>query len=271
MLLPYSYFDAIFKPLQDKKVHFLPNTHGNVGDDLINEATYQLFAHYQIPLLDFESSDTVIFAGGGNFGMKYYYINHRNTYYEKIRQSASKKEVIIFPQSVYQNGIDSGKETVPDLVSKFYVRDKKSLSMMPNAILAPDLALGYNYEGEIIAPTKKVGVFLRNDIEARFASNYVNDGDPVRMAPKLKDYLNLVMQYEHVYTDRLHFAIAALLLGRKATLLPNIYYKNRMLWETWLKDVGCEWSDYPPTPKKYWISVPPIIYFYLRRIRYKLS
>ncbi len=272
MLLPYSYFDPIFLPLQSKKVHFLPNTHGNVGDDLINDATYQLFAHYQIPLLDFEQADTIVFAGGGNFGMKYYYINHRKEYYEKMRRASDKKTAIILPQSMYKSLFDSKKEAVPDLVSKFYVRDKKSLEMLPNTILAPDLVLGYRYEGTIKPPTKAKGVFLRTDIEARFADNYMNDGDPVKMIPqKVQAYFELAMEYEHICTDRLHFAVTSLILGRKTTILPNAYFKNRMMWETWLKDLGCEWADYPPTPKRYWISISPIIYFYARRLGYKLK
>jgi exopolysaccharide biosynthesis predicted pyruvyltransferase EpsI len=271
MLLPHSYFDLIFLPLQSKKVHFLPNTHGNVGDDLINEATYQLFAHYQINLLSFEEADTVVFCGGANFGMKYFYINHRKQYYEKMRLSPTSKTAIILPQSIYQNGIDSAKEEVPDLVSKFYVRDKKSHEIMPKTILAPDLALGYNYEGIIKPPTHKQGVFLRTDIEARFADNYVNGGDPAKIIPQnVQAYFDLAMDYEHIYTDRLHFAISALILGRKATLLPNIYFKNKMVWETWLKDLGCAWADYPPTAKRYWISAPPILSFYMRRLGYKL-
>ncbi len=36
-----------------------------------------------------------------------------------------------------------------------------------------------------------------------------------------------------------------MLLGRKVILLPNSYYKNEGMYKTWLKDLGCRWSDNP--------------------------
>jgi len=270
MLLPYSYFDNIFLPLQTKKVHFVDGL-GNVGDALINESTFQLFKYYGINLVDFESSDTVIFGGGGNFGVKISQ-QHRYSYYEKIRKSSLPKEAIIFPQSIYST-YNKAKEQTPDFLSKFYVRDKQSLLMMPNAILAPDMVLGHNYMGNITPPTEGTGIFLREDIESRFGRNYISNGDPVAVIPSpslVENYFKLAMKYEHIYTDRLHFAIIAMIIGRKATILPNGYFKNRMLWETWLKDLGCAWADSPPAPKRYFISIPPIVLFSIDKFKSKL-
>jgi exopolysaccharide biosynthesis predicted pyruvyltransferase EpsI len=270
MLLPYSYFDSMFIPLQSKKVYFVDGL-GNVGDDLINDATHQLFEHYDINLIDFDSSDTVIFGGGGNFGVKISR-DQRYSFYEKVRQSALPKKLIIFPQSIYST-YNKTTEELPEFLSILYVRDKKSLELMPNSVLAPDMVLGYNYKGEMLEPTEKVGVFLREDIEARFGKNYISKGDPATILPNrsVQNYFNLAMQHEHIYTDRLHFAVSSLIVGRKVTLLPNGYFKNRMLWETWLKDLGCLWADTPPTAKRYFISLPPIVSFAKEKIEKKLG
>lgn len=271
MLLPYSYFDDIFLPLQAKKVYFVHGL-GNVGDTLINDATLQLFKYYQIDLVDFESANTVIFGGGGNFGVKISQ-KQRYSYYERIRQSSSPKDVIIFPQSIYST-YNSAKEQTPEFLSKFYVRDKQSLRMMPNAILVPDMVLGYNYEGDITPPINGVGIFLREDIESKFGRNYISNGDPVALISSnssVENYFKLAMKYEHIYTDRLHFAIIAMIIGRKATILPNGYFKNKMLWETWLRDLGCEWADSPPAPKRYFISIPPIVFFSIQKLKKMLQ
>jgi hypothetical protein len=49
--------------------------------------------------------------------------------------------------------------------------------------------------------------------------------------------------FEHIVTDRLHFAIAGLMTGRDVSLLPNGYHKNRSMYETWLEDLGCHWLE----------------------------
>jgi exopolysaccharide biosynthesis predicted pyruvyltransferase EpsI len=158
MLLPFSYFDPIFLPLQGKKVHFVEGS-GNVGDLLINESTHQLFKHYKIDLVDFDESEIVVFGGGGNFGSNYYASKHRKEVYEKIRQGDKPREAIILPQSVY-TAYNNSTEQIPEFVNKFYTRDKKSQQLVPNSILAPDIALSYTYQGHITPPTQKQGILL---------------------------------------------------------------------------------------------------------------
>ena len=68
----------------------------------------------------------------------------------------------------------------------------------------------------------------------------------MRLYKPTKEYILLAARYETIFTNRLHFAIAGLIAGRKVTLLPNSYFKNKSIWECWLKDLGCLWSESLP-------------------------
>ena len=72
-----------------------------------------------------------------------------------------------------------------------------------------------------------------------------NLGDPAAMTSSWQEYVSLAARYQHVITDRLHFAIGALLAGREATLLANSYPKNRSIYDAWLANIGCKWLDDP--------------------------
>ncbi|MFZ0488311.1 MAG: hypothetical protein WAL83_15050, partial [Arenicellales bacterium] len=62
--------------------------------------------------------------------------------------------------------------------------------------------------------------------------------DPVTNNNTPLEYVEFASLFEHVVTDRLHFAISALLARRKVALLPNSTGKNRAMYETWLRDLG---------------------------------
>ena len=87
-----------------------------------------------------------------------------------------------------------------------------------------------------------MGVFLRTGRERALAESTLSLGDPARICHRVDEYFELASKFKHVVTDRLHFCLAALLLGREATLLPNSYFKNRAFFETWLQDL-CGWRD----------------------------
>lgn len=160
---------------------------------------------------------------------------------QELRVQASKLgvPVTVLPQSF----IDSEEDI--DLYDRIWVREKASLKVCPSAGLAPDLAMSARLQARTETIVKKSGIFLREDIEALFPDHSSSFGDPAILANNIASYLDLIAPFEHIVTDRLHFAIAAMLMQRKTTLLPNTYYKNRSMWETWLHDLGCEWADHP--------------------------
>ena len=58
----------------------------------------------------------------------------------------------------------------------------------------------------------------------------------ISLIANFRDFLHLVEGSRKVYTDRLHVAILAALLGKDTTLYPNSYYKNKGVYEYSLFD-----------------------------------
>jgi len=55
---------------------------------------------------------------------------------------------------------------------------------------------------------------------------------------RVKTGVELISQYDNVFSNRLHGAILAMLLGKEVYMLDNSYGKNSQYYDTWLK--GCE-------------------------------
>ena len=121
------------------------------------------------------------------------------------------------------------------------MRERASLRYCEHGVLAPDLALGLDYENHV-PPTRGRGIFLRRDGESVVAKRWFSR-DPVRICKTPTQYLGLAARYQQIVTDRLHFAICGLIVGRDTTLLPNSYHKNRGMYETWLKPLGCRFAE----------------------------
>jgi exopolysaccharide biosynthesis predicted pyruvyltransferase EpsI len=228
-------FAEVFTPLQHKRIGFI-RPFGNVGDALIEWATRQLFMYFGIdwklqdPAGPVDDVDELVFGGGGNMG----------TMWEKnwlLRQQCLQwgLPLTILPQSF------TSREDRP--FKRVYVRERASLAFYPRGILAPDLALGLRFESSLV-PDRQLGLFLRRDCEGVVPRGWFAR-DPVKMCQTPHQYLALAARYERIITDRLHFAVCGLLLGRYTTLLPNCYHKNISMYETWLADLGCEFAASP--------------------------
>ena len=230
--LPASRFSHVFEPLQGKQIGFVRPL-GNVGDLLIEEATIQLFDHFRIQWRDWSPNQPLgnvqelVFGGGGNMGETY-----RSNWELRGACLETGLPVTILPQSFL------GVENRP--YHRVYVRENASFKFAPDAILAPDLALGLI--PETISPAvESLGVFLRKDQEAHAAAPWYSQ-DPVKLARTPKGYLRLASRYETLITNRLHMAVAGILQDRNVILLPNSYHKNSSLHETWLSDLGCDFA-----------------------------
>jgi exopolysaccharide biosynthesis predicted pyruvyltransferase EpsI len=234
-LLPLDQFEPIFLPLQGKKIGYVYVPQRNMGDELIHQATMQLLDEFNIDWVLVEERpqniDEIIFCGGGNMGDKTPWVQPRNKRKEAIRWGLP---ITILPQSF------NSKEKQE--YEKIYIREKESSKYCPKGLLAPDLALGYQFNGKVESQ-REIGYFLRKDPEGLFGAYQHSQGDPMLLARTLEEYLNLAGKYRHIFTDRLHFAICGLLNGVKVTLLPNTYHKNRSMYETWLKDLDCLWAE----------------------------
>jgi hypothetical protein len=231
-LLPLEAFAEVFGPMRGKRIGFV-RPWGNVGDELIHAATFQMLDAFGIEWMIIDPSrpaevDEIIFGGGGNMGTLY-----RNNWELRGKILALQRPITILPQSF------SSPEGRP--YARVYVRERASLAFCPRGVVAPDLALGLLYECGKTEPKAKTGVFLRRDRERLSAFTW-RRRDPIRLCRTPQAYIDLAAGFEHVVTDRLHFAICALIAGRKATLLANSYHKNRSMHETWLAALGCEFA-----------------------------
>ena len=233
-LMPFGKFEHVFGPLSGKLVSFHWGD-GNVGDRLIHAATRQLFIQFGISL-SYENEEAILYGGGGNMGNKYPNTRAVRARLEK-RAALLHVPLIILPQS--WSGYDDTTFT------KAFAREKGSLIYCPEAILAPDLALGYVPKFKLPRATEDMGICFRDDKERAVVPPKGNLGDPVRWLKSHGDYLWLAARYKHIHTDRLHFAICGLIAGRKVTLYPNSYHKNRAVWDAWLRDLGCHFCDDP--------------------------
>jgi len=224
----------VFESLRGKRIGYIRPI-GNVGDALIEWATQQLFREFHIDwrfcnpgVDDAGNFDELVFGGGGNMGTRY-----RNNFELRGRALALGLPVTILPQSF--TSLEERR------YRRVYVRECDSLAFCPRAILAPDLALGLQHS-ICQPPTRGLGVLLRRDPERASGLPWFRR-DPVRLCHTPQEYLELATRYERIVTDRLHFAICGLLAGRETTLLPNDYHKNKSMYETWLKALGCRFAS----------------------------
>lgn len=216
---------------------------GNVGDNLINAATRQLFEYFDIEYRELdlgamrswqstEPVDEIVISGGGNMGTLWNLCSKR-----RLLVLATRLPVTVLPQSFTNDREDlSGYHRI-------YVRERASQALDPGFILAPDLALGYADNNDLLPAEYETGVFLREDRERSVADNGISLCDPITICWRPEDYIAFASRFASIVTDRLHFAIAGLIAGRDVTLLPNSYGKNRSIYETWLEALGCRWRD----------------------------
>lgn len=237
-LLPLDRFAHVFEPLCSRGRIGIVDGFGNPGDKLLDAAARQLLQAFGLswttinPIADPPNCcdvDVILLAAGGSMGGPRECIIHRQ------RGLAWGKPCIVLPQSFHAPEDCSRYETV-------YVREKASLEMHPSGIYAPDIALGYDWP-TVGKPHLGKAVFCRNGGHSLFA--HLGTKDPATYCYDHRDYIAEVSKHSHIVTDRLHLAITALGLGRRATLLPVSYHKNRSMWECWLRDLGCEWADEP--------------------------
>lgn len=251
MLLPYSEFDSLFKPIKDKKV-FFSEAFGWTGDSLIVASIRQLFKHYNVTECSVEDCDWIVESGGGNLGNRY-----KDSYLKRQRliglAEKHGKKIIIMPKSFYGD-----TQELPDCIHRVYAREIITKSMIPKCILAPDTALAFTNFENVGKPKYDFGLFIRNDENLFNSSDYpYNIGDPralIRFG--IPEMFDLASNYETICTDRLHFAITGMLLKRKVILLPNSYFKNYGMYITWLSKLGCEWKH---TPEEFKDRIPKLL------------
>jgi hypothetical protein len=241
-LLNPDKFELVFAPLQNHNIGFFPFK-GNVDYHLINSATEQLLFDYQINYRIikqqeiirgecYQPLDVLLISGGD-------YLNNTNPETEKYLQDALVLgvPVTVLPHSIHSPEIDVSP------YERIYVRDENSLRHCQEAVSVPELSLALRAPWEDEGVEAKTGVWLRNDSDRIIDDLDLSLGDPAHISWSPSDYFGLASKFEHIVTDRLHFAIAGLLTNRRVTLLPDVSGSNRIIYENWLKELGCRWRN----------------------------
>jgi len=260
-LLSLDHWTDLFAPMRGKRLGYVRGELGNVGDTLQERALFELVKLFGLDCTwlgpvaecrepwDWELEDgrwngrtddvdALLLFGGGNMGIK--------GGSARIRARASR---LGLPITILPNSWRAA-ETVPNCV-RYTAREHGSQAYCPQAEVFPDLALSLDWNNDLAnrPPRKPHGVFLRCDKEARFADALpgVNQGPPFGLVGKrdVSGYVALAARYRIIVTDALHFSICGLACGRKVYLLPGTYHKNRSMYESWLRDLGCHWAASP--------------------------
>jgi len=240
-LIDQAVYKKLFKDAEGV-VGYVP-MQGNVGDKLIEFATLSLMRDFGIAYEVFDQKrlsggalprhiKRLYISGGGNLGDLY-----PNTLELRHLACSKNRPVTVLPQTLTNLNEDFDK------YDQIWLREKRSLDLYPGLSLAPDMAMSLQLDSRRSETRQTIGVFLREDREGLFADHPASCGDPATLASNIASFLDLIAPYRHIVTDRLHFAIAGLLMKRKVTLLPNAYHKNLAMWETWFYNYGCNWAE----------------------------
>jgi hypothetical protein len=231
-LLGPEAFDRVMQPLVGRRVGYV-RPQGHVGDALIELSMTQLFSEYGIcwQPLSFDDPgevDVIVFGGGGSMGK-------RSIHNHALRTQALSlgPPVVVLPQSF------TDREDRP--FAEVFVRERASLGLRSDGVLAPDLALGLSWP-VASRPVQDLGILMRCDHE-RTGRRLRLARDPAILCHAPAEAMGLAARYRRIITDRLHCAIAGLHAGREVTLLPNNYHKNRSMHETWLVGLGCRFAE----------------------------
>lgn len=239
-LLAPGAFEPIAERLAHKTIWYATGI-GNAGDTLIHAGARCLFRRIGTRLADRgERPDFMVWCGGGNLGTVW------PGSYERRRQEFALAQTMGLPIVILPQSATNLEETLPPGAVVF-ARETYTQALLPGSLLAPDTSLAYDEdlaEFRDHPPQFPCGIFLRHDLEsAGGVDRALSLGDPPRLVPDFHGYFRLIRWFERIATDRLHFAIAALMLGRKTVLLPNSYYKNLGMYEAWLRPLGCRWGS----------------------------
>lgn len=237
-------FEPLFSQFDGMCVGYV-QLDGNVGDRMIMDATFFLLKSFEIPAVRVSSKqvfdkelpeaiDELLVSGGGNLG----------TFYPECYRLRRATLECGLPVSILPQSFASLDEDL-SAFKQVYVRETASLAVNGSYRLMPDLALAFDDVDTVQYPRFDVALFLRQDQESIFEDHGSSLVDPVTNNNTPLEYLEFASLFDHVVTDRLHFAIAALITGRRTTLLPNATGKNRAMYETWLRDLGCAWLPDP--------------------------
>lgn len=206
------------------------------------------------PKINPAPNDVILISGGGNMNDLW----HGIKLIKSIIRQYPENVLIVAPQTYWF------EETYfPSLFSKtsqkiyLFCREKFSYQLLASlklpknvqVLLSPDTSFYLSKEDFHSRPGKYTIFCLRTDKE----SAMFHDGEDVQLLwqetldckqlkkriimqdlsifGSFKDFVDIIESSNSVYTDRLHVAILAAILGKKTSLYSNSYYKNKGVFE----------------------------------------
>jgi exopolysaccharide biosynthesis predicted pyruvyltransferase EpsI len=245
--------EAIREQAQGEKVYLLCNP-GNWGDALIRFGTEHFLQAFHIDyeklLLDGRLSSRlavygaglrgkVLLCSGGGAWCNHY--DHLPRTLEVIQRRTRFRKIIVLP-STFEKHYD-----IPGL--QFFRRDRfESAQAMPAAEFCHDLAF---FIGSLQTPVppEKTAFCFRGDVEASGAHQAPAGNHDLSAQGSESDdvapFFEYLSSYRTIYTDRLHVAIGASLLGREVHLYPGRYFKNHAIFRSSLEPYfpATRWHD----------------------------
>jgi hypothetical protein len=247
--------EALLQAATGREVIFLQNS-GNYGDSLIRYGTIRFFEDIGLQYREYDMRKRMhrymAFGEGmfDRFGHRRLFIYSgsggwadacngglRNVH----RQFLASRNIFILPTTFQHFGLP------PEI--PVFVRDRfESWKVVPHAKFCHDMAFYLalvapeRFLAGRVAPSRALGLAFRTDNEARdtgFATLYGNvdisalgshNSDPLV-------FLRLIDQFSVIATDRLHVAIAAMLLGKRVLITEGSYFKIRAVFDSSIKGI----------------------------------
>ncbi len=243
--------NLILSKSEGKKILYIANP-GNFGDGLIRYATKTFFSDYRIEhdeifiglnrpwfhLLPYLLSDRLnkqkyvfIYGGGGAWAEKY-------DFGYKVAKfiSSWNADLVVLPTTFGKN--------VESIKGKLFYRDKfDSKKNCPNGEFCHDMAFYLTTINRARIPHADVksvdnGYLFRTDAEARLGVNAKLPSNNIDISTlgdtfsNVDEFLRYVSNYNTIYTDRLHVAIAGLILNKRVELFTGNYFKIKRIFES---------------------------------------
>jgi hypothetical protein len=247
--------EALLKAADGREVIFLQND-GNYGDCLIRYGTFRFFEDIGLRYREYDMAKRTHKAAAFGVGM-FDRLTHRHLFVYSgsgawsdvctvglrnvHRQIAANRNIFILPTTFQHFGLP---RDIP-----VFVRDRfESWKVVPHAKFCHDMAfyLALVAPGRLlagrIAPNRALGLAFRTDNEAGehglatlrcnvdISASGSHCSDPLV-------FLRFIDQFSEIATDRLHIAIAAILLGKRVFVTEGSHFKMRAIYNSSIKGI----------------------------------
>jgi hypothetical protein len=243
---------------------------GNFGDELIWRGAYNLArrAGLDVRAVTYDEfigspvpRGTGVYVHGGG-GVNPWSSGRAITTFQKALASASPI-AILGPQSVHPDPEFLRAKLARDLEQAsagrvvVFARDRVSYEALAGCFPALELRAEHDTalnlsQADLDGPRLPRAFVLhviREDNEAspvRERDLLSLSVDPAKFCRSFGQWVALHRSARRIVTNRLHSAIAGVILGKPTVLLPNSYHKNRSVWEYSLRARGVVWSEALP-------------------------